>query len=168
MTSKRTKLLLSPLRWQCTIFQVSEVSLVKYIKLFQCCSLSPLLNGCIHCYSCRTKTCTKMGKNDYFVSRSMDRKGCPGPLLQPPSPPCVAGTISYSPFHKKWWKSLWIFHLSKIIKRNIPGKENEMISEPPKGLNKKLTFNLTSAVSFQNYLLPNHDNNMQGELPYAY
>ena len=40
--------------------------------------------------------------------------------------------------------------LRKAIKSYNPGKENKVISEPPKGLNKMLSLNPTAAVSFQN------------------
>lgn len=78
MAAKRTKLLLSPPIWQCTRFQVSKVPLVKFFQyysynvIFICKWLLSVLQQ------------QDRHRQRYFVSRSTDRTGCPGPLASAP------------------------------------------------------------------------------------
>lgn len=68
------------------------------------------VNGCFQCYSSRTDM--NIGK-DILYQGAQTGQDIQDLQLQPFFPHCLAGTISYRFFHKKWWKSLWVFYLRK-------------------------------------------------------
>lgn len=107
MAAKRTKMLLSPPISQCTGFQVSKVPSVEDVKFFQDYSYNATFI-CKWVLSVLQQKDRHEHRQRYFVSRSTDRTGCPGPLAPNPFSSLSCRNYFFFCFFLLWKKLYFI------------------------------------------------------------